>query len=144
MATKVDFIALGDQYLTNLNYIAHELTTERNTLLTELLKKVAEMKWKTDLHLNKTKLKVSSVVESLDVATTTCLKRLKRKAPQPCKEEIAKKRKDDDGHDDNAPSNHEGEDQPSKSTKAETSKPADLPKRRLNLPKPHKPRNKLF
>ena len=71
LATKVDFLDLGDQYLTNRNCIAHELTTEGNKLRIELLQKVAEMKWKTDLHLNKTVVKVSSVVEKLGEATQT-------------------------------------------------------------------------
>ena len=34
LATRDDFMALGDQYLTNLNCIAHELTTEGNKLRT--------------------------------------------------------------------------------------------------------------
>ena len=32
LATKADFMALGDQYLTNLNCVAHELSTEGNKL----------------------------------------------------------------------------------------------------------------
>ena len=55
LATRADFMALGDQYLINLNCIAHELTTEGNKLKTDLMQKVAEMKWKTDLHLKKLK-----------------------------------------------------------------------------------------
>ena len=57
------------------------------------------MKWKTDLHLNKTEVRVGSVVEKLNDATTTCLKRLKRKAPPSCKEEEVTKSKQDDSHD---------------------------------------------
>ena len=71
-------MALGDQYLTNLNSPAHKLTTEGNKLRTDIFQKVAEMKWKTDLHLNKTEVRVDSVVEKLGEATKTCLKRLKK------------------------------------------------------------------
>ena len=70
-----------------MNCITHELTTEGNKLRAEILQ-VATMKWKTDLHLNKTELKVGSVVEKLGDATDKCLKKLKRKAPQICKEEV--------------------------------------------------------
>ena len=45
LATRADFMALGDQYLTNLNCIAHDLTTEGNKLRTDLMQKVADMKW---------------------------------------------------------------------------------------------------
>ena len=41
----------------------YELTTEGNKLRTDLMQKVAQMKWKTDLHLNKTEVRVNSVVE---------------------------------------------------------------------------------
>ena len=58
-------MALGDQYLNNLNSIAHKLTTDGNQLRTDILQKVAAMKWKTDLHLNKTEVRVESVVEKL-------------------------------------------------------------------------------
>ena len=103
-------MALGDQYLTNLNYIANEFTTEGNKLRADILQQVATMKWKTNLHLNKTKLKVCFVVEKLGDATTQYLKKLKKKAPRVCKEEVSKKRKDDDeGHDDQGPSHHEGD-----------------------------------
>ena len=108
LATRDDFMALGDQYLTNLNCIAHEQTTEGKKLRADILHKVAIMKWKTDLHLN-TKLKVGSIVGKLEDATNQCLKKLKRKAPKVCKEEVAKKRKDDEGHDDQDPSHHERE-----------------------------------
>ena len=67
------------------------------------------MKWKTDLHLNKTEVRVNSVVEKLGEAMQTCLKRLKRKALSSCKGEEVKRLKKDDGHDDQAPSYHEGE-----------------------------------
>ena len=66
------------------------------------------MKWKTDLHLNKTEVRVSSVVEKLGEATQACLKRLKRKSPSSYKEEEVKRLKKDDGHDDQGPSHHEG------------------------------------
>ena len=109
LAIKADFMALGDQYLTNLNCITHELTTEGNNLITELLQKVAEMEWKTDIHLNKMEVRVSSVVEKPGEATQTCLKRLNRKAPSSCKLKEMKRLKKDDGHDDQSPSHHEGE-----------------------------------
>ena len=109
LAIRADFMALGDQYLTNLNSVAHELTTERNKLRTDILQKVAVMKWKTDLHQNKTEVRVESVVEKLGEATKTCLKRLKRKAPSACKEEEVKRVKGDDGHDDQGQGHHEGE-----------------------------------
>jgi len=67
------------------------------------------MKWKTDLHLNKTEVRVESVVKKLGEATKTCLKRLKRKAPSACKEEEVKRVKKDDGHDDQGQGHHEGE-----------------------------------
>ena len=86
LATRADFMALGDQYLSNLNCIAHELTTEGNKLPKELLEKVAKMKLKTDLHLNKIEVRVDSVVGNLSEATTKCLRKLKRKAPSSCKE----------------------------------------------------------
>ena len=66
------------------------------------------MKWKTDLHLNKTEVRVSFVVDQLNVATTTCLKRLKSRAPSSCKEEEVKKSKRDDDHDDQGPCHPEG------------------------------------
>ena len=91
-------MALGDQYLTNLNCIAHELTTEGNKLRSELLQKVAKTKWNTDLHLNKTEVRVDPVVEKLGEATKTCLKRLKRKAPSYCKEVEVERLKPDDEH----------------------------------------------
>ena len=37
LATRADFLALGDQYLSNLHSLAHELTTEGNKLRAELL-----------------------------------------------------------------------------------------------------------
>jgi hypothetical protein len=51
---------------------------------------VAEMKWKTDLRLNKTEVKVGSVVGKLSEATTKCLQRLKQKSPSSCKEDEVK------------------------------------------------------
>ena len=127
LATKADFMALGDQYLTNLNSIAYELTTEGNKLRTDLIQKVAQMKWKTDLHLNKTEVRVNSVVEQLNAATTSYLRKLKRKAPSSCREEEVKRSKGDDGHDDQGPSHHEGETTPSEHKAAEASNPKPAP-----------------
>ena len=107
LATKADFMALGDQYLTNLNYVSYELIIEGNKLRADILQKVAIMKWQTNLHLNKTELKVGSLVEKLGDATTQWLRKLKRKALRVCKKEVGKKRKDDEGHDDQGPSHHE-------------------------------------
>ena len=119
-------MALGDQYLTNLNCIAHEPTTEVNKLRAKILQKVATMKWKTDLHLNKTELKIGSMVDKLGDATERCLKKLKRKAPSSCKEEEVKRLKKDDRHDDQGPSHPEGEKDAAELPKtAETLNPAD-------------------
>ena len=76
LATKADFMALGDQYLTNLKSLAHELTTKENKLRTDILQKVAAMKWKTDLHLNKTEVIVDFVMEKMPEETdkeSSCL-----------------------------------------------------------------------
>ena len=101
-------MALGDQYVTNLNSVAHELTTEGNKLRTYILQKVAATKWKTVLHLNKTEVRVESVVEKLGEATKTCLKKLKTKDPSACKEEEVKRVKKDDEHDAQGHGDHEG------------------------------------
>jgi hypothetical protein len=140
LATKADFMALGDQYLTNLNSIAYELTTEGNKLRTDLMQKVAQMKWKTDLHLNKTEVRVNSVVEQLNAATTSSLRKLKRKAPSSYREEEVKRSKGDDGHDDQGPSHHEGETTPSEPKAAEASnpKPADPTPETSNQPQESK------
>ena len=100
------------------------------------------MKWKTDLHLNKTEIRVNSVVEKLGEATTRCLQRLKRKVPSSCNEEEVNRLKKDGGHDDQGPSHPEGEKDATEEIKtAETSNPAYLTQ---ETSKPHKPRNNLL
>ena len=81
------------------------------------------MKWKFDLHLNKTEVSVGSVGEQLNTATTTCLRKLKRKAPSSCREEEVKRSKRDDSHDDQDPSHHEGGKTASELKTAETTNP---------------------
>ena len=68
------------------------------------------MKFKADLNVNKTQLKVGSVVEQLNEVTNKCLKKLKRKAPTSCSVEVIKRLEKDGGdHNDQGPSHHEGE-----------------------------------
>ena len=58
------------------------------------------MKWKTDLHLNKTDVRVDSVVEKVGDATTRYLRRLKRKSLTSYKDEEVKRLRKDDNQDD--------------------------------------------
>ena len=98
------------------------------------------MKWKTDLHLNKTEVRVNSVVEQLNAATTSYLRKLKRKAPSSRREEEVKRSKGDDDHDDQGPSHHKRETTPSehKASEASNPKPADPTPETSNQPQESK------
>ena len=127
LVTNVDFMALGDLYLTNLNSIEDKLSSERSKIRSDIMNKVATMKWKTNLHLNKTEHNVGSLVEQLGEETTKCLQKLKRKAPTTSKEEGLKKSKKDGDHDDQGPGHHEGEKEadpkPTEASELKTSEP---------------------